>query len=71
MWLSRTHTSIVAQNELQNMSTQILKYVHADVLIDVTGQISATKQHVELTFGICPDVTLNRQQVYKLSAKTK
>jgi hypothetical protein len=33
----RTHTSTVTQNELQNTSTQILKYVHAGVLSDVTG----------------------------------
>jgi hypothetical protein len=53
------------------MSTQIHKYVHAVVLLNVSGQISATKQHAELTLGMHPDVTPRDSQVYKLSAKTK
>ena len=65
----RTHTSTVTQNELQNTSTQILKYVHAGVLSDVTGWISATKQHVELTVGIRPDVTPKRQPSVQTECK--
>jgi len=53
------------QNELQNVSTHSLKYVYTVVLLNVSGQISSTKQHLELH----PDVTPRESQVYKLSPK--
>jgi hypothetical protein len=45
------------------MSAQILKYVYAGFLYKVFGQISATKQHAEQTFGMHPDVTPTGRQV--------
>ena len=65
-----THLCTETRNELQNMSTHSLKYVYGVVLSNVSGQISSTKQHVELALGMQPNVTPRESQVYKLSPKT-